>query len=91
MLTLREANVLALLAAGCSKKQIAIRLGISAHTVVSHVRNTYRKLQVNSAAAAVMRAVQLRILSPDFVRELQASGCDGASLLRVMPKRPLSS
>jgi LuxR family transcriptional regulator, positive regulator of biofilm formation len=71
MLTLREANVLALLAAGCSKKQIAARLGISAHTVVSHVRNTYRKLQVNSAAAAVMRAVQLQILSPDVVKELQ--------------------
>jgi LuxR family transcriptional regulator of csgAB operon len=77
MLTLREANVLGLLAAGCSKKQIAARLGISAHTVVSHVRNTYRKLQVNSAAAAVMRAVQLQILSPDLVRELQAGGCDG--------------
>jgi LuxR family transcriptional regulator, positive regulator of biofilm formation len=77
MLTLREANVLSLLAAGCSKKQIAARLGISAHTVVSHVRNTYRKLQVNPAAAAVMRAVQLQILSPDLVRELQAGGCDG--------------
>ena len=78
MLTLREAKVLALLAAGCSKKQIAIRLGISAHTVVSHVRNTYRKLQVNSAAAAVMRAVQLKILSPGHVRELQGNGGDVA-------------
>jgi DNA-binding CsgD family transcriptional regulator len=79
MLTLREANVLALLAAGCSKKQIAVRLGISAHTVVSHVRNTYRKLQVNSAAAAVMRAVELKILQPArHDRELQGDGCDGA-------------
>ena len=76
MLTLREANVLALLAAGCSKKQIAIRLGISAHTVVSHVRNTYRKLQVNSAAAAVMRAVELKILAAHPVRKLQADARD---------------
>ena len=76
MLTLREANVLRLLAAGCSKKQIAARLGISAHTVVSHVRNTYRKLEVNSAAAAVMRAVQLEILLPFPVRELQGDGRD---------------
>jgi len=76
MLTLREANVLALLAAGCSKKQIAIRLGISAHTVVSHVRNTYRKLQVNSAAAAVMRAVQLQILSSHAVRDAQSRADD---------------
>ena len=74
MLTLREADVLRLLACGCSKKQIATRLGISAHTVVSHVRNTYRKLQVNSAAAAVMRAIQLEILSPRPVRELQGDG-----------------
>lgn len=74
MLTLREADVLRLLAAGCSKKQIARRLGISAHTVVSHVRNTYRKLQVNSAAAAVMRAVQLEILSPRPVSDLQGDG-----------------
>ena len=71
MLTVREVDVLRLLARGCSKKQIATRLGISAHTVVSHVRNTYRKLQVNSAAAAVMRAVQLQILSPHPVRQLQ--------------------
>jgi ATP/maltotriose-dependent transcriptional regulator MalT len=74
MLTLREATVLRLLAGGCSKKQIASRLGISAHTVVSHVRNTYCKLKVNSAAAAVMRAIQLQILSPDLVRELQGDG-----------------
>ena len=74
MLTLREADVLRLLAGGCSKKQIASRLGISAHTVTSHVRNTYRKLQVKTAAAAVMRAVQLEILSPRPVRVLQGDG-----------------
>ena len=62
MLTLREADVVRLLARGCSYAEIAAQLGISAHTVASHVKNTYRKLEVHCAAAAVMRAVQLQVL-----------------------------
>jgi DNA-binding CsgD family transcriptional regulator len=62
MLTLREADVLRLLAGGCTYGQVGERLGISAHTVRSHVKSCYRKLQVHSAAEAVMRGVQLRIL-----------------------------
>jgi DNA-binding CsgD family transcriptional regulator len=62
MLTLREADVLRLLAIGCSYAEIGTRLGISAHTVASHVKNAYRKLDVHCAAAAVMRAVQLQVL-----------------------------
>ena len=67
MLTLREADVLRLLAGGCTYEQVGDRLGISAHTVRSHIKNAYRKLEVHSAAAAVMRAVELGILalSPD--------------------------
>ena len=63
MLTLREADVLRLLAIGCSYAQIGTRLGISAHTVASHVKNCYRKLEVHCAAAAVMRAVQLQVIA----------------------------
>lgn len=62
MLTLREADVVRLLASGCTYAQIAERLGISAHTVASHIKNAYRKLEVHCAAAAVMRAVELRVL-----------------------------
>jgi len=40
---------------------IAAALGISPHTVVSHIKNTYRKLDVHNAAAAVMRAMQLGV------------------------------
>jgi DNA-binding CsgD family transcriptional regulator len=65
MLTLREADVLRLLAGGCTYGQIGERLGISAHTVRSHIKNAYRKLGVHTAAAAVMRAVQLRILGEE--------------------------
>ena len=62
MLTLREADVVRLLASGCTYAEIAERLGISAHTVASHIKNAYRKLEVHCAAAAVMRAVQLDLL-----------------------------
>ena len=62
MLTTRETDVIGLLARGCSYSTIADHLGISAHTVASHIKNAYRKLEVHSAGAAVMRAVELRLL-----------------------------
>ena len=64
MLTLREADVIRLLADGCTYVQIGQRLGISAHTVASHIKKVYRKLDVHCAAAAVMRAIELRALAP---------------------------
>ena len=60
-LTPRESDVLQLIARGCTYDQVADRLGVSRHTVGSHVKNTYRKLGVRSGAAAVMRAVELRL------------------------------
>lgn len=62
MLTSRELDVLGLLAEGCSYCAIGRRLGISAHTVASHVKNAYRKLDVHCAAAAVIRALQMNLL-----------------------------
>lgn len=56
ILTARELAVVQLLGSGCSYGQVAVRLGISPHTVVSHIKNSYRKLEVHTAAAAVMRA-----------------------------------
>jgi LuxR family maltose regulon positive regulatory protein len=61
-LTGREAQVLRLIARGCTYAEVAERLGMSAHTVGTHIKNAYRKLDVHSAPAAVMRAVQLRLL-----------------------------
>jgi len=62
MLTAREQDVLLLLAEGYSYEQIALRLGISVHTVGTHVKNTYRKLGVRRAAQAVTRAVELSLM-----------------------------
>jgi len=61
-LTSREIEVLRLIAQGCTYKQVANRLGVSLHTVASHVKNTYRKLGVRSSAAAVMQAVTMQLL-----------------------------
>jgi DNA-binding CsgD family transcriptional regulator len=61
-LTVREAQVLRLIARGCTYAQAAERLGMSANTVGTHIKNAYRKLGVHSAAAAVMRAIELRLL-----------------------------
>lgn len=61
-LTSREANVLQLLARGRTYEQVGDELGVSLHTVASHVKNIYRKLEVHSGRAAVWRALELRLL-----------------------------
>jgi DNA-binding CsgD family transcriptional regulator len=61
-LTARETELLLLLARGCTYIQIGDRLGVSVHTVESHVKNIYRKLNAHSARAAVWRAMELRLL-----------------------------
>ena len=62
-LTLREVEVLSLMSRGCSYKKVALVLGISGHTVAAHIKNAYRKLDVHCAGAAVMRAIELRLIS----------------------------
>ena len=61
-LSAREVDVLRLLAQGHSYEAIGGRLGVTLNTVASHIKSAYRKLSVHSAAAAVMRAVQLRLI-----------------------------
>ena len=61
-LTGREVQVLRLIAHGCTYAQAAAQLGMSAHTVGTHMKSAYRKLDVHSAPAAVMRAVRLGLL-----------------------------
>jgi len=51
----REKEVVELLLQGKSNKQIALALGISESTVEYHLKNVYKKLQVNSRTEAVLR------------------------------------
>jgi len=62
LLSSREAQVLWWLAQGCTYARIADRLGMSLHTVTTHIKSIYRKLDVHCAAAAVRRAIELRLL-----------------------------
>jgi DNA-binding NarL/FixJ family response regulator len=56
-ITPREAEVLARLADGRKNAGIAHELGISPHTVVRHVDHIYRKLGVQTRAAATRVAL----------------------------------
>ena len=58
-LTAREQEVIELLAEGLPNKQIAVRLGISDHTVKFHVNAILGKLEAESRTEAVTRAARL--------------------------------
>lgn len=57
-LTTREQDVLNHLVEDETEVKIAERLGVSPHTVRTHVKNLYRKLQVHSRAQAVRVAIE---------------------------------
>ena len=54
----RELEVLRLIEKGMSYEEVSEILGITWHTVTAHLRNVYRKLQVNSKGQAVFEAKQ---------------------------------
>jgi DNA-binding CsgD family transcriptional regulator len=54
----RQAQILRLLADGLSDKEIAVRLGLSPHTVHTHLRRLYRDRGIRTRSAAV--AIWLR-------------------------------
>jgi two-component system NarL family response regulator len=62
VLTVRELEVLKLVAQGMSNKEIAGELYISENTVKNHVRNILEKLHLHSRMEAVMYAVREKIL-----------------------------
>ena len=61
-LTIREKEVLTRLVNGRSYKMIANDLGISYHTVDSHMRHIYEKLHVGSSTEAVSKALRDRLV-----------------------------
>ena len=58
----RELQVLQSLINGHSDKIIAVKLGISFHTVRSHLKNIYTKLHVNCGKEAIAKALSEHIL-----------------------------
>ena len=63
-LTPREAEVLALVAAGRSNKEIGRALALQEITVKLHVRNIFRKLNVRNRVEAALAAARLDLPSP---------------------------
>lgn len=62
LLTERESEVLGCMAKGYTYNEAADLLGMSHHTVTSHIKNIYRKLEVNSRGEAVFQAVKLGLV-----------------------------
>jgi DNA-binding NarL/FixJ family response regulator len=63
-LTAREVDILQRIAIGASVAEIAQRLFISTHTVKTHVKNIYRKLEAHSRIEAVNIAHRRHLIEP---------------------------
>ena len=61
-LTDREQEVLQLLVEEHTQKEIAKKLFVSPHTVDTHLRNIYAKLEVHSRTGAIVKALRDRLL-----------------------------
>jgi len=62
LLSQREQEVLALIAAGSTNREIAAQLYLSPHTVKEHTSALYRKLKARNRAEAVQRAQRIGLL-----------------------------
>jgi DNA-binding NarL/FixJ family response regulator len=62
LITLREQEILQLMAQGKSSKNIANELGVSFHTIQTHRKNILRKLNENSTIRAVTVATTVGLI-----------------------------
>jgi DNA-binding NarL/FixJ family response regulator len=67
LLTNRELQVLRLVGAGLTARQIARELSLQERTVTTHLQHIYRKLRVSNRVAALMAASRAGILDPSPV------------------------
>ena len=61
-ITDRELKVIQQVARGFTAQEIAAQMGISTHTVATHVKRIYKKLHVHSRSEAVYEATLLGLL-----------------------------
>lgn len=61
-LTEREKEILVYVTKGHTKKAISLELNISFHTVDTHIRHIYKKLEVNCRSDAVAKAIRERLI-----------------------------
>jgi LuxR family maltose regulon positive regulatory protein len=60
-ITAREQQVLRLVSAGLSNREIAVQFSTSESTIKTHLKNIYRKLGVNSRTRAAAQAHALKL------------------------------
>lgn len=63
LLTEREREVLGMIAAGATNREIAARLYLSPHTVKDHTSTLYKKMNARNRAEAIVRAQRLGLLA----------------------------
>ena len=63
LLTEREREVLAMIAAGATNREIAERLFLSPHTVKDHTSTLYKKMNARNRAEAIVRAQRMGLLA----------------------------
>jgi LuxR family maltose regulon positive regulatory protein len=63
LLSIRERNIINLIARGQSNKEVARDLGISPETVKSHMKHIFEKLEVEKRTQAVARAQSLGLVT----------------------------
>jgi len=63
LLTMREQEVLSLLAEGLTNQEIADKIFLSPETIKRHIYNIYQKLDVHSRVTAIAKAQSLGLLS----------------------------
>jgi DNA-binding NarL/FixJ family response regulator len=63
LITEREREVLEMIAAGATNREIADRLYLSPHTVKDHTSALYRKMKARNRAEAILRAQRLGLLT----------------------------
>lgn len=84
LLSRREEEVCALIASGCSNREIAQQLFIAEATVKVHVRHIFEKLGVRSRTAA---AVRITGRAPSYATAAAAIGGDGVSDEKMLNSR----
>lgn len=64
----REKEIIALVAKGMTNKEIADKLFLSVHTVITHRRNIARKLEIHSATGLTIYAIVNHLVELDDIK-----------------------
>jgi DNA-binding NarL/FixJ family response regulator len=72
-LTIREKEIIICVIKGMTNKQIAEKLFLSTHTVISHRRNIAMKLQIHSTAGLTIYAIVNRLVELDEIKDISGS------------------